>query len=156
MLAAWTDSACVTSTIAQQQDETSRRAFLDAVDRALNAREPQQVAELADVQRWRATGRGELPTASLWLPPGPLKRLRDLTANEVVYEDAHANTWRLRMRRSEGGPWLIVVVPQPCPPKSMPRGPVGRELPGPPQPSEAPTTATSAVWTPLECWPLPR
>jgi hypothetical protein len=157
VLGAFADVACVISTTAQHNDEVARRAFLDTVDDALNSREAQKIAALVDLQQWRATGRDELPAATLWLPPAPLKRVRDLSVNEVLYEDGEGDTWRLRMRKPDDqGKWLITAVPRPCPPKSMPRGPVGRELPAPPRASDVTTPSASALWTPLECWPLPR
>jgi hypothetical protein len=148
-------SACLAPAAAQPQNDASRRAFLETVDGALDSRDPLRIAALSDAERWRASGRGELRVTSLWLPPGRLTRVKELSPNEVLYEDANASTWRLRMRRGEDGRWLIVIVAQPCPTRTLPRGPVGRDLPDPPEstPSES---APSEQWTPVECWPLPR
>jgi len=155
VLGTWLPAGCVMATAAQGPEQGARREFLQAVDAALTSRDPQRLAALADVPQWRAAGRPPLDPATLWLPPGPLKRGRDLSASEVLYEDAEGNTWRLRFHRDDAQrAWRVTLLPRPCPPKTSPRGGVVGAAGDDARPPGA-STAT-ALWTPVECWPLPR
>lgn len=148
-------AGCLTAGAAQGPEPDARRDFLQAVDAALTSRDPAKLAALADVSQWRAAGRAPLDPAALWLPPGPLKRGRDLSASEVLYEDADGNTWRLRFHRDDAQrAWRITILPRPCPPKTSPRGGVAGGLGDDVRPPGAATS--TALWTPVECWPLPR
>jgi hypothetical protein len=154
VLGTWLPVGCMMATAAQGPDQDARREFLRSVDAALASRDSEKLAALADVQQWSSAGRPPLGSTTLWLPPAPLTRARDLSANEVLYEDAEGNTWRLRFHRDEAQrAWRVTILPRPCPPKSSPRGGVTGGLGDDPRP-QSPAPAT--IWTPVECWPLPR
>jgi hypothetical protein len=152
-------AACAISTVAQTPEALSRNEFLQVVDRALTARDAEKLASLADADSRRASGRETLDRRTLWLPPTPIVRKRDLSANEVVYEDGEGNSWRLRLRRRDDrGDWSVVVLNRPCPPKSMPRGRPWEDKQGADgaAPSGDSQKSGAEIWTPLECYPLPR
>jgi hypothetical protein len=155
VLGTWLHAGCVMTTAAQGPEQDARREFLQSVDAALASRDPEKLAALADLQQWRAAGRPSLGAATLWLPPSPLKRARDLSASEVLYEDAEGNTWRLRFHRDDAQrAWRVTILSRPCPPKTSPRGGVTGGLADDASSQRPP--AASTIWTPVECWPLPR
>jgi hypothetical protein len=153
VLGTWLPAGCVMATAAQRPEQDARREFLRTVDAALASRDPEKLAALADARQWTAAGRPPLGSATLWLPPGPLKRVRDLSTSEVLYEDGDGRTWRLRFHRDDAQAWRVTILPRPCPPKTSPRGGVTGGLGDDPRPQ---SPAAAPIWTPVECWPLPR
>jgi hypothetical protein len=152
VLSVWVCAGCAATTLAQSREGPSRAEFLAAVDAALAQRDAARLSALADLDRWRKSGHPDLDPGALWLPPAPLTRKRDLTPAEVIYDDGEGRSWRLRLRRDEDrNAWHVILPDRPCPSKSMPR----INLSDPPRGADAPASS-SAVWTVLECWPLPR
>ena len=150
-------SGCASSIVAQEPVSASREDFLQRLDAALAGRDPRQLASLADAGAWREAGRPALDRLTLALPSAPLKRVRDLSTNEVLYEDGEGKTWRARLREGAGGPaWSVVALNRACPPKSMPRGRPWEDLPPTPSSASSAAAGASETWTLLECWPLPR
>jgi hypothetical protein len=117
--------------------------FLELLDAALAGRNGREVAELADVDAWRAAGYPDPADLELLLPPAPLTRTRALSDAEVLYKDGTDRLWRVVLR-SGSATWKATIRASPCP-----RTGARRTLEG---------DAGSAVktWTILECWPLPR
>jgi hypothetical protein len=144
-------AACAASMMAQTSEEQSRRDFLRTVDAAIESRSASRLSTLADLDRWLGSGRSPLDQLTLWLPPKPIERKRDLSANEFLYEDGEGKSWRLRIaHQADSRDWRVILPDAPCPPKGMPR-----MRPSDPAGAPAPVTAPSRTWTILECWPLP-
>ena len=138
--------------MAQTPEEQSRRDFLRTVDGAIQSRSASRLSAIADLDRWLRAGRSPVDQLTLWLPPKPIERKRDLAANEFLYEDGEGKSWRLRIaRQADDRDWRVVLPDAPCPPKGMPRMRPSDEAGAP-----APATPPSKTWTVLECWPLPH
>lgn len=159
VLTAWMAASCAASMQAKSPDmlpqnpeESSRRTFLQAVDSALASRDPIQLSKVADLDRWRTARRPDLDRLTLWIPPAPITRTRDLTPSEVLYEDGEGRSWRLRLSHDEARHvWKVILPDRPCPPKGPPR-----VRPDSATGADAPAARSPEVWTVLECWPLPR
>ena len=127
----------------------SRAAFLKKVDRALARRNPKELAALADWEPWRKDGNPEPRFLKLALPPGPIRREREMNEREVLYKDGNGRSWHLVLEESQTAPtrYSLPILTRPCP-QGAQRTPLDDAAPAPKPP--APTS-----WTPLECWPLP-
>ncbi|QJR16703.1 hypothetical protein [Usitatibacter palustris] len=121
----------------------SRELFLRDFERALASRDSKALIALSDAGSWSAAGYPSLSDLPLQLPTGPVSRVRDLSDDAVLYEDARGRPWRLTITQGNEGKRLAVIRSAPCPRPDRRQGNA---------------TVEEAVnsWTVLECWPLPR
>jgi hypothetical protein len=133
-----------------------RDAFLRNVDAALESQKAEAILALSDVDAWVGSGRPHPSTMKLTLPPAPIRRVASADeppvtddVSQALYQDGTGRRWRLRLRQVADAGWRIVLVGEPCP-----RG--GGMARGLDWPRPTPARPESNVWTPLECWPLPR
>ncbi len=145
-------AACV-EPMRMPQAADSVQIFADRMQRALDARDPHDIAALADVAAWREASHPPVEELELVLPPGPLVREGGETAaaNEIIYRDAsspHPRRWRMRLRRTADGDYRAGIIPEPCPTRSRSRGFLGEHA----RPGD---DAEPRTWTVLECYPLP-
>jgi hypothetical protein len=130
-----------------EQTELSREQFLQKVDAALQSRDANALASLADNARWRTTGYPPLAQLKLLLPDGPIARAADASPTDVIYKDGLGRSWRLQIRESGEGSWRISPKTTSCPGPPV--------LLGPPMGRGAIRTPEVQSWTPLQCWPPP-
>jgi hypothetical protein len=133
-----------------------RDGFLRKVDAALESRNADAILALGDVNAWVASYRPHPSTLTLTLPRAPITRVTAAEeapttddVSQALYQDGTGRRWRLRMRQVADAGWRIVLTGEPCPRAGgMARG-LDYQRP-------APAARESNVWTPLECWPLPK
>lgn len=120
----------------------SRERFLEEIDQALALRDTKSIMALSDVRSWSAAGYPTLGELQLRLPAGPISRIRDLSENSVLYQDARKRSWRLTITRGSEGQPLAVIRSDACPHPDRRQGVYQSD-------------DKVRSWTVLECWPLP-